>query len=195
MKKIPEYLESPIDNLIYFTLIEKVAPTFYSFGFTPNMITTLGNIATCLSAYALYNDLYMISAMLFIISYIFDCLDGYIARRYDLVSKFGDLYDHTSDLIKIILISYILYKKNSTLFIATIPLIVILGVLMSSFLAYQEKLYDKSQSSYTLSLLSNLCFVKSDQRTVIRHMEYVKYFGCGTFTAVMAIIIALYYPK
>ncbi len=193
MKKIPKHLESPIDNLVYI-LIEKIAPTFYSLGFTPNMITTLGNIATGLSAYALYNEYFMISAILFIISYIFDCLDGYVARRYDLVSKFGDLYDHTSDLIKIILISYILYKINPILFIATLPLLVILFVLMSSFLAYQEKLYDKSQSSYTLSLLSNLCFAKSDQRTVIRHMEYAKYFGCGTFTAVMAIIIALYYP-
>ncbi len=193
MKKIPKHLESPIDNLVYI-LIEKIAPTFYSLGFTPNMITTLGNIATGLSAYALYNEYFMISAILFIISYIFDCLDGYVARRYDLVSKFGDLYDHTSDLIKIILISYILYKINPILFIATLPLLVILFVLMSSFLAYQEKLYDKSQSSYTLSLLSNLCFAKSDQRTVIRHMEYAKYFGCGTFTAVMTIIIALYYP-
>ena len=59
MKKIPKHLESPIDNLIYFTLIEKVAPTYHSLGFTPNMITTLGNIATGLSAYALYNEYFM----------------------------------------------------------------------------------------------------------------------------------------
>ena len=193
MKKIPVYLESPIDNFIY-VLVEKVAPTFYSLGFTPNMITTLGNITTLFSAYALYNKFFTLSAFLFIISYIFDCLDGYVARKYNLVSQFGDLYDHISDGLKLTLICYLLYKMNPTLFIATLPLIIILLVLMSSFLAYQEKLYDKSQSSYTLSLLSNLCFAKSDQRVVIRHMEYTKYFGCGTFTAVMAIIIALYYP-
>ena len=193
MKKIPEYLESPIDNFLY-VLIEKVAPTFHKYGFSPNMITTLGNIATVFSVYTLYKQYYLISALFFILSYMFDCLDGYVARTYNLVTEFGDYYDHISDATKITVICFMLYRINPTLFLATLPLIIIMGTLMCSYLAYQEKFYGNSEASYTLSLLDKLCFASNDKRELIRHMSYTRYFGCGTFIAIMSIIITLYYP-
>lgn len=193
MKKIPDYLESPVDNFLY-VLVEKVAPTFHKWGFSPNMITTLGNIATLFSAYALYNQLYVVASFFFIVSYMFDCLDGFVARTYNLVSKFGDFYDHISDTAKLVIISYMLYRINPMLFLATLPIMVITLLLMCSYLAYQEKFYADSKSSYTLSFLDCFCFASDDKRDLIRHMAYTRYFGCGTFTAIMAIIIALYYP-
>jgi len=193
MKKIPAYLESPIDNFLY-VFVEKVAPTFHKYGFSPNMITTLGNIATIFSVYTLYKQYYLISALFFILSYLFDCLDGYVARTYNLVTKFGDYYDHISDSIKIIIICFMLYRINPTLFLATLPLIIIMATLMCSYLAYQEKFYGNSKASYTLSLLDNLCFASDDKRELIQHMNYTRFFGCGTFTVIMSIIITLYYP-
>jgi len=194
MKKIPTYLESPVDNLLY-VLIEKVAPTFHSLGFTPNMITTLGNVATVFTLYFLYHGLYVPAAIGFIISYMFDCLDGFVARTYDMVSKFGDFYDHLSDTIKLLSICYMLYRINSTLFLAVLPMLIIFISLMCCYLAYQEKFYDDVNSSYTLDFLSCFCFAGNDKRALIRHMEYTRHFGCGTFTAIFAIVIALYYPS
>ena len=45
MRKIPPNLENPIDNYLL-DVCEYVSPTFYNYGFTPNMITTLSNITT-----------------------------------------------------------------------------------------------------------------------------------------------------
>jgi len=194
MKKIPEYLESPIDNFLY-VLIEKVAPTFHKLGFSPNMITTLGNVSTIFSVYALYKHQFLISSLFFILSYMFDCLDGYVARTYNLVTEFGDYYDHISDATKIIVVCFMLYRINPSLFLATLPLLIIMGTLMCSYLAYQEKFYGNSEASYTLSLFDNLCFASSDKRELIHHMSYTRYFGCGTFIAIMSIIITLYYPS
>ena len=36
-----------------------------------------------------------------ILSCFFDNLDGHHARKYKLVSKFGDMLDHIGDIVKI----------------------------------------------------------------------------------------------
>ena len=42
--------------------------------------------------------------MTYLISYSFDCIDGHIARKYKMFSKYGDIYDHVSDAFKFALI-------------------------------------------------------------------------------------------
>ena len=87
MRKLPEDLENPFDNLIY-KIVESVAPTLYEYGFTPNILTTLGNISTLTFLYFMLNYQFQIAAFFFLLSYIFDCLDGYIARLYNMETKF-----------------------------------------------------------------------------------------------------------
>jgi len=41
---------------------------------------------------------FALSAFSYLISYMFDCWDGYYARKYNMESKFGDYYDHVSDM-------------------------------------------------------------------------------------------------
>ena len=49
--------------------------------------------------------------LFFFISQVFDVFDGYLARRYNMSSKFGDYFDHIADAIKTILLFYILFIK------------------------------------------------------------------------------------
>jgi len=49
--------------------------------------------------YLLIHKSYKLSALFLMISYYFDMMDGYIARKYDQVTEFGDWFDHISDLI------------------------------------------------------------------------------------------------
>jgi CDP-diacylglycerol--glycerol-3-phosphate 3-phosphatidyltransferase len=70
----------------------------------PNLLTTLGFLATVLSG-ALFHEHHVRSAGLFIlIGGLFDILDGRVARLSRLGSKFGAFYDSTLDRISEIVV-------------------------------------------------------------------------------------------
>ena len=189
MRKLPEELENPIDNLIY-NIVEKVAPYFYRFKFTPNMITTLGNVCTLFFVKFIFDYQFKIAAFFFGLSYFFDCLDGYFARKYNMVTSVGDYYDHLSDTIKAIALYYALYIINKKLFFKILPLFVILFIFLCIHLANQEVFYDKPESSKSLQMLNIFSF--SNQETVVKHLKYSRYFGCGTLTFLLTCVIFFY---
>ena len=153
MKKLPSYLESPVDNGIYY-IIEKIAPSVYSMGFTPNMITTLGNVCTLIFIYFFIQKRFYLSALFFFLSYMFDCLDGYLARSYNMTTEFGDLYDHTSDLLKTLSYIYLLFTTNRQIFFKILPIILVSMVLTFIHFAHQEIYYGKPGDSITLQLFT-----------------------------------------
>lgn len=68
----------------------------------PNTITTLGII---FNAFGLLNLLYgkfIIFIVLFISAYFCDILDGVYAKKYNLETKTGKVYDRTADWIKLL---------------------------------------------------------------------------------------------
>ena len=89
MRKLPEDLEGPVDNIVY-KLVEYITPTLHKLGFTPNILTSFGNISTIIFAYLMFNNKFKLAAIFFLFAYIFDCLDGYMARSFNMVTKYGD---------------------------------------------------------------------------------------------------------
>jgi len=70
---------------------------------TPNQISVISLIIAILSAAAFYIGTpwwLVIGALLFQLSYILDCADGYKARKNKMSSKLGHWIDHTFDEIK-----------------------------------------------------------------------------------------------
>ena len=190
MRKIPEKLENPVDNFIYY-FVEKIAPIFYKLGFTPNMVTTLGNICTIISIYFFIKQQYYYSALFFFFSYFFDCLDGYIARSYNMTSQFGDFYDHISDMLKMLSFLILFITINHKLALICIPIILIGFILCFIHLANQEIYYGKPESSKTLQVMSPLTNAKTKQ-DAYNNMMYSRYFGCGTNILLITIMIAIY---
>ena len=188
MHKIPANLENPIDNLLY-NVVEVVAPTFYSLGFTPNMITTLGNICTIIAIYFFLQQKYKMSAVFFFLSYFFDCLDGYIARSYNMVSEFGDFYDHISDAVKFISFMLLFLINNRKLAFKYIPVMILLVLLMGFHLANQEIYYDNPSSSKTLQIFNTLT-TSTTKEEAAEIMKYSRFFGCGTVILFVTAIIA-----
>ena len=108
MRKIPGKLDNFIDDTLI-TIIDTIQPYFYKLGFIPNTLTTISLICWLFALYFFINDgvYYTLYAVLFmILSYFFDCFDGHFARSYNMVTKFGDYYDHISDVSKVILLIY-----------------------------------------------------------------------------------------
>ncbi len=193
MKKLPSHLENPIDNAIYY-IIEQIAPSVYSIGFTPNMITTLGNICTAIFIYYFIQKRIYLSALFFFLSYIFDCLDGYLARSYNMTTKFGDIYDHTSDFVKTISYGYLLFKANKNLFLKVIPIILLCILFTFIHFAHQEIYYDKPDDSTTLQIL-NMFSLATTKYEAEKYLPLTRYFGCGSTVLLMTIIIIMYKTK
>lgn len=181
MRKIEREFENPIDNILI-DICELVAPYFHQLDFTPNGITTLSMITGVFSCYFLADNKPIISVLFLFLSYFFDSLDGFYARKYDMVTKFGDYYDHVKDVSVTALLLAILYKRNKHK-LTTKETIVLLSValvfysLMCIQFSLQEILYAKPEESETLGFIKKYVDNKEDAAKLAK---ITRYFGCGT---------------
>lgn len=130
----------------------------------------------------------MLSAIFYIISYFFDCLDGYYARKYDMTSKFGDFYDHISDLSKVILLFIAMYHINKNKASKVIIISLIFSILLGIHLGCQEKFAIFTKNNMYLASFKKFC--PCDNKNI---MKYTKWFGCGTLVLIHVIGILYYY--
>jgi phosphatidylglycerophosphate synthase len=189
MKKIPNELECPIDNLIIDYIAVPFSEMFKHFNFTPNGITTLSLLFGIISIISLCKGWLLGTVIFMFLSYVMDCVDGYYARKYDMVTKGGDYYDHIKDALVFLVYIVILYRRNRYK-LSNMQWLVVLGVLVFfllssiAYFACQEKYYDKAIDIPTLGWLQN--FVK-DKKTAEKCLETLRYFGMGTFIVVVLI--------
>ena len=100
------------DVFIMEHFVEPFTPFFReTLGFTPNGITWLSNISSFIALIFLWNKNLLLFFVFWHINYWFDCMDGYMARKYDMVSDYGDMIDHLGDWISLLGIFIILVVK------------------------------------------------------------------------------------
>jgi len=189
MRKLPKIYENMFDNLLL-DLAENTTEIFKKLSFSPNDITTLSNISCLISVYFIFKRKFICSCIFFMLAYFFDCLDGHYARKYKMVSKFGDLYDHVSDIFKFSLILYSLYSINDKTFFKILPVIIILLILSFTHLGCQEIYYNKNES-HSLNITKSFCNcinTNGIEKTIL----FTKYFGTGTLFLFMTLIICFY---
>ena len=187
MSKISYEYENPID-IVLSKIAHKIKPTLYRLNFTPNNITTISVIFGACSIYSLYKNQYVLSAIMLLISYFFDVLDGIYARSYDMVTKFGDYYDHGSDLaLHAILIPMIIYKcKNKIKLLPFLILFFISQCISMVQLGCQEKIYNTEQQSATLVFFKKMC-PDPPKKTI----KFTRFIGCGTTIIILMLIIII----
>jgi phosphatidylglycerophosphate synthase len=194
MRKLPDKYENPFDIIIY-KIVIKIEPYFREFNFSPNQITTIGNIFGIIGIYKLYHGKYIESAFFYLIRYIFDCLDGYYARKYDEVTIFGDWYDHISDILILIVYFILLYKKNNKIFIKILVIFVIMLYLMLLHFYYQEIYYKNENESPTINTIKKLIptfLLPKDDIDLSFKLYKTKYFGNGTLVLIIMLILVYY---
>jgi phosphatidylglycerophosphate synthase len=192
MRKIEPEFDNPIDNILI-DIAEILSPIAYFFWLTPNVLTTISIIFSGLTVYYLNEYNFGMASYMYMISYYFDCWDGFFARKYKMYSKFGDLYDHIADILKFTSISYMLFIINNSKFLFYCPFIVILSILFNIHLGYQELYYDKPESD-VLGIIKKLCPIKdkNDKKAISQILKYTRWFGCGTFNLIFCFIIYFY---
>ena len=192
-KKIPNHLDDPVDNVMY-GLCEILAPYFKSTNHTPNIITTYSLLFGIAACYALYKYNLYLFIPLFIISYFFDCFDGYFARRYHMTSSWGDIYDHTKDAVVAISIVFIIfyrYKITVSNIIITAILFLILSIhigCQQKYYKYSSKMDGKTVDAETLDFSERMCSDKDNIR-------YTRFFGPGMLTVYTILMISWIYKN
>lgn len=112
-----------IGKNISYPIVNIFIPLIYNLGFTPNVITTITLLLRCIVIYNIYNKInHNTSLILFIISWLTDCIDGQLARNYNMKTKFGGIYDSVVDFITctvMILVIFLKYykKKRTTIYV------------------------------------------------------------------------------
>ena len=123
-----------------------------------------------------------------VLAYYFDCADGKMARKFKMTSKFGDVYDHTSDIIKHLLLFYVLYKKlngvNSQLKLIAIIILFIIIILTGSQIGCQEKINDSDSAALSFTAKLVFCDCKTQ-------MKYTRYFTPATITLYLILVMLL----
>ncbi len=180
--KIGEENESEFNNAIY-SVVKKLVPVLYDLGFNPNTVTTL-SLIFCVLTYSNLQLKNSVCVVYYIIYTILDYADGYMARKYNMMSSFGDLYDHARDIIFHIFILNTIYPRKD------LVLIFILGVILSlNSFACQEILYEakcKNATNGTIGWLKPLC---SNNNLLD---EFNKYIGSGSIYLFNIIIMLIY---
>lgn len=112
-----------------------IVDIFYKIKITPNLLTVAGFLFTAIGSYYIYTRNFFIAGLFILIGNLFDALDGNLARRYNLSTRFGafldSVIDRISDLAPLFVILYI-FKNNEIYFLLTS--IAIVGSIMTSYI-------------------------------------------------------------
>jgi CDP-diacylglycerol--glycerol-3-phosphate 3-phosphatidyltransferase len=183
--KIFDEHQNPIDNILL-VVCKQIAPFLYRNKITPNMITFFGLITGIISIYFLIKKQYFLCFIFLWITYWSDCLDGYIARKYDQVTLFGDYFDHVRDnFVVITLVVFVIMQIKTTQNKILVAIILfIFFILMNAQLGCQEKLTPYTMHNDCLALTKMFCIGNAEKTIYV-----TKWFGCGTFILVLSLII------
>ena len=125
-----EKFESLADNYLFFPIAKALIDPMRNAGLTPNMVTYLSTALTFLALYYLYVDNELYACVAYFFGYVFDCIDGKMARKYNMGSKYGMALDLVSDnLSHFVLIGYLTLTKGY--FHWYTPLIIIMSYMIS----------------------------------------------------------------
>lgn len=187
-RKVDASIENPIDNVMIY-ISEAISPYFRRMGYTPNGLTTISLFFGIAALYSLYNYDVILFAVYFALAHLFDCMDGYYARKYNMVTDGGDKYDHFKDLIVAIAGLYIIYDRYNVLAFPVLLIIMLVMMVLSMMsVGCHEKITHPDHKSDTLQAFN---IVTPSRDTCMNYTRYLRFFGPGTF--VLAVIIAVFY--
>lgn len=175
MAKINPTYENPIDNFIVFELCSPISEYLHNKNITPNIITTVGLFSSLTSAYFLYNYKIYLFMVFYSLAYFCDCLDGYMARKYNQETSFGDYYDHITDIIQMGIILFIIvtrynFIENRIIFIITLILLLIFATTQGC-----QEILMGNNTSEILGVTKKMCPNRFKKK-----ISLLKLFGSGT---------------
>jgi phosphatidylglycerophosphate synthase len=213
-----EKFESWGDNYVFFPLAKVLMDPMRQIGLTPNHVTYMSTTMTLLSLYYLYINEVNYACAAYFFGYLFDCIDGKMARAYNMGSKFGMALDLVTDnLTNFALISFITATKGYynwyTILIICMSYMISLSYGLNEAIAShkavghdnfynrrKEELQGESGILYDIFLLINKgtyevyksIFGVYNERRLEEWLIILKHFGPGNFALFMIFILINY---
>jgi phosphatidylglycerophosphate synthase len=139
----------------------------------------------------MYKRRFRLAAVMWLFAYYFDCLDGYVARKYKMASKWGSMYDHVSDILFLILVIISIWRINPKLFVWFLVIFIPSWLLCGYFYSLQESYYDNDTHTGLDMVILHSLFPKTSKKNAERKLRYMRYFGPATGIMIIAIFIAM----
>ena len=191
-RKIDNHMENPIDDAILHLTDDICIYLNDNYGdiVSPNILTTIGLILGVVCIYFLLEKMYLIAFIFFWLTYLFDCIDGHYARKYDMITEFGDYYDHIRDIFIIfnVILIISIQLEDTYLRMIFLSLFLIHFFFMLLHMGCQENNYQNENESPSLSMFKTLCFDKN-------LIQYTKFVGCGTIMLFLSLSILFLHIK
>ena len=182
--KVPYEL---MDNLSanFYHISDKISPHLANNGITPNMITLFRALLGVMTM-ALLNKNKLLAAVLIVIFYFLDCLDGHHARKNKMITKFGDYFDHIVDILfGISLVLYIYPKIDLRKKIMGSIIFVIMVIYVGCEQKYIKFSQSKINNDESLNISTYMCPGDS-LYSVDKVLRITKYFSIGSFIIFLA---------
>jgi phosphatidylglycerophosphate synthase len=181
-RKIPSYLDNPIDNILL-DICDVFVPMCKKFRITPNAVTIFRMFVGIYAVYSFsYTNSRVSSIAGNILFYFLDCLDGHLARATNSVTRLGDYLDHSTDVMFSIGLVCTFLKKQYPYKPGIIAFLLGLVYLSIVHIGLQQNHYKKTYTE-TLDIFSKFhCLNNSN-------IKWTRYFGSGTLTSVVVSLI------
>jgi len=142
MHELDKYqnLESYSDIYFFYPFADLLMPFFHDIlKLKPNHITTIGFIFRLIATWMILMKEYVAGGTLYLIGYLFDSMDGRMARHYKEASLFGEAWDSVADTISTIcVIGALIYSTKGKLKVSQWLLLLLFIILMNVWSYTQE---------------------------------------------------------
>jgi phosphatidylglycerophosphate synthase len=130
--------DSTLLHLMYI-ISSPLAKIFVLYNIKPNTITTLSNLSALISFIFIFYDFYLF-AFFWTLSLILDICDGIVARATKQSNAFGSFYDHFSDVLKIMILYFIIAQYYNSYIIWVL---ISLNMIIFATVDYLDGVYGK----------------------------------------------------
>jgi phosphatidylglycerophosphate synthase len=209
--------ESPVDTYLFNPLSAELVEPAFKAGLTPNGVTTISTVLELIAVYFFATDWMQFAAIAYFLGYLMDCVDGKLARKYNMQSKFGMVYDFNSDmLVHSLLYLVALYKYGLYFSMVMVP--IGLGVVANTYYGLVKAIECVNKHNHDKFMIVVLDDVKEvepkwfaqifvqfhvsayncyaslmhgyeEPQMRDKLMEYFKYFGPGSYAMVITLML------
>ena len=207
--------ESWADNNIFLPIATKLVDPLHNLSLTPNNITILSTIFTFISIYFFHQDKRLHASIAYLFGYLLDCVDGKMARKYNMVSKYGMALDLVSDNISnITIVVYLINRFGLTN--KFILVIIFMSYMVSISYGLNEAILSqkttgndnflqkresevKTEEDYIFTLFLyitkvsyrsyRLFFKEYDEEKIYKWLSILKHFGPGNYCLLLGLIL------
>jgi phosphatidylglycerophosphate synthase len=133
-----------------------------NYNLTPNHLTLISYLGGISAIYCLIHRYLILYSFFIIIAVVFDYYDGIMARRYNMETEFGNIFDHYTDVftfvgvLLVLLHNYKMYRHPLLLIFYLLYLLLVSLQIICMEVIYDSKTNRKVDAS-TLGVMKKYC--------------------------------------